>query len=190
MASLAAATIAGNMLTASWIAADTFGSAAITGARQLPALPGIGLLDGTGVGQISRVGIASGTLTNGTPGTTDTALLDLKNLVDLNGKPFTDLAKLVSILVLNDSPTAGNVLLLGNSGTNDFADIFNGTATSVLKVGPGYADPVTNGNVPGFAFLFCGALAGYTVDATHKIVKVYSGSAVSLPYRVVVLGRH
>lgn len=189
MATNATATIAGNLLSGNWSAANVLGTDALGGSISLPAFKAIEFLNGTGVGQINRIGFASGTLTNATPGTTDTALVNLASLTDLNGATFTDMTKLVGALFFNDATTAGYNLVLGNSGTNDFADLFNGTATGVLKLPPGHVSPTTNANLPAGILVWTGSLAGWTIDATHKIIKHFSGSAASLPYRSIFIGR-
>lgn len=190
MASIAQATIAAKLVSASFSPNVAFGTLSLSQTIDLPILnQAINFLNGTAAGQIDRIGIASGTLTNVTPGTTDTVSIDLTSLSDPAGGTFTDTAKLVGILIYNDATAAGSVLTWDGTATAALLGPFAGVATAKLNVLPGHVDPLDGTGKPGVLLLASGCLAGYPVDSTHKVVKLTSGSAASIPYRVVLLGR-
>ena len=190
MASTATASIGAKLISASFSPNYSFGTASLSQTIDLPIVnQAINFLNGTGVGQINRIGIASGTLTNVTPTTTDTVSIDLMSLTDPAGASFTDLTKLCAVLILNDATAAGSKLIWDGTVTNGFVAPMEDVATAKIRILPGHVDPISSVNQPGIALFASGCLAGYAVDATHKIIKLYSGSAPSIPYRVVLLGR-
>lgn len=190
MASIAQAQIGAKLISASFSPNVSFGTLSLSQTIDLPVInQAINFSDGTGVGQINRIGIASGTLTNVTPGTTDVVSIDLMSLTDPAGGTFTDQVKLCGLLILNDSTTAGSVLTWDGTVTNGFIAPLADVATAKAIILPGHVDPGSGTARPGFLLMGSGCLAGYAVDGTHKVIKLTSGSAASIPYRVVLLGR-
>lgn len=187
MASDAHATIPANLIGASFDPGYAFGSVVVSKDIDVPQVnAAIQFLNGTGLGQIDRIGVAGGTLTNVTPGTTDTFDLNLAALVNPVGVAFTDLAKVAALLILNDETTAGRVLTADFGQTNGATNLMTGT----VPIQPGHLDPQFGSARTSGLFLFSGSLAGYAVDSTHRVVRLTSGSAASLSWRAYVLGRH
>jgi hypothetical protein len=190
MASSVTATIPPAILQAFYNPGVLLGAVGLQGGNVgLPAFAGINISNGAGAaGVCNRAALFSGTLTNTTPGTTDTLLLDLTNLTDFTGKAFTDLIIPKALLLFNDGATAGYTLTVQPGATNPFTG-FTGASGAVPVPSTAFVDPSTGQLVPGCLFLHSFSAAGFgTVSPTVKIVKITSGSAVSLPYRGVVLG--
>lgn len=104
--------------------------------------------------------------------------LDLTNLTHtLFGSTLTiDLAAVKAILLVNTATTSGDTLQLDSSVANACTAPFGGSATSLVQIG---ADS---------ALLLSSKKDGWTVDSTHKIVRVTNTSADAIIYSIVVLG--
>lgn len=167
----------------------TFGTATIPSTLPSVTIPAISLsyLDAGGVGTFNRIAHVSGILTNVTPGTTDTANVDLKALNDPYGVAFTDLTKLIGILTVNLANDNVSYLTFGPGATNGLSSLFSGTGG--LLIGPGHTSPVDGQPKPGVFFVLSANVAAYAVSSTIKTVKYTSGSSTSLPYRSVFIGR-
>ena len=105
--------------------------------------------------------------------------LDLTNLTHtLFGSTLTiDLASVKAILLINTSTTSNDRLRLGfGPVANACTAPFGGSATSKVEIG---ADS---------ALLLSSKKDGWTVDSTHKILRVVNPSADSITYSIVILG--
>ena len=104
--------------------------------------------------------------------------LDLTALVtNLFGTNVTiALAKLKWLLIVNKSTTAGDKLRLDSSVTSGFTGVFGDSATSKLEIG---ADsPLLVGR----------RKDGWTVDATHKVLRVHNPGGTAITYRIALAG--
>jgi hypothetical protein len=182
--------ITANLVTFSLDPGQLWGSTGIPQKTSLPSLPQIDLGFGNLIGQFNRVGLASGNLTNLTPGTTDQVLIDLRSLTDPVNLIFTDLAKVVAVLVLNDATTDGYNLTVGAAAANAWTAPFGGSTTATVICLAGYVAPTDGKNRFGSLLLSGGNTSCYAVGtSSNHILKLASGSATALPYRVVVFGR-
>ena len=104
--------------------------------------------------------------------------LDLTNLTHtLFGSTLAiDLASVKAILLINTSTTAGDLLRLDSSVTNACTAPFGGSATSLVEIG---ADS---------SLLLSSKKDGWTVDSSHKVLRVVNPSADSITYSIVILG--
>lgn len=104
--------------------------------------------------------------------------LDLTALVHtLFGSTLTiTLASVKAILLVNTSTTSGDTLQLDSSVTNACTAPFGGSAASLVQIG---ADS---------ALLLSSKKDGWTVNSTHKILRVSNLSADSVTYSIVILG--
>jgi hypothetical protein len=104
--------------------------------------------------------------------------LDLTNLTHtLFGSTLAiDLASVKAIFIVNTSTTSGDLLRLDSSVANACTAPFGGSATSLVEIG---ADS---------ALLLSSKKDGWTVDSTHKILRVANPSADSITYSIVILG--
>jgi hypothetical protein len=104
--------------------------------------------------------------------------LDLTALVtSLFGSNVTiNFVKLKWLLVVYKSTTSGVKLRLDSSVTNGFTGAFGDSATSKIEIG---ADsPLLTGRKKD----------GWTVDATHKVLRVNNPGASAITYRIVIAG--
>lgn len=164
-----------------------FGSSTIRGGLTPPTIPAIELVLGQLAGQFDLVALASGTLTNVTPGTTDTANIDLKALVDPVGNAITTMVKCVGILTLNLAQDNVSYLTIGPGASNGFTSMFSGVGGVIVP--PAHQDSSSLAWKYGFDARLGANLAAYAVSSTNKTIKLTSGSSVSLPYRMIILGR-
>ncbi len=104
--------------------------------------------------------------------------LDLTNLTHtLFGSTLSiDLASVKAILLVNTSTTSNDRLRLDSSVANACTAPFGGSATSLVEIG---ADS---------ALLLSSKKDGWTVDSTHKILRVANPSADAITYNIVILG--
>jgi hypothetical protein len=177
------AKIATELLGITFDPGETAGGLPIPKSLRLPSFAEIPFALGTTAGKADLMGIAQGTLTPTTPGTTDIALVDLKAINDLNNVPQA-LVKAVAILVLNFSTTGQ--LLVGGAATNALVSPFNGSATAKRSIPAGWTDGTRI--YPGGDLIWGGSVAAMAVDAGAKILKL-DGGANTVPYLVAVLGR-
>jgi hypothetical protein len=104
--------------------------------------------------------------------------LDLTNLTHtLFGSTLAiDLASVKAILLVNTSTTSNDRLRLDSSVANACTAPFGGSATSLVEIG---ADS---------ALLLSSKKDGWTVDSSHKILRVANPSADAITYNIVILG--
>jgi hypothetical protein len=104
--------------------------------------------------------------------------LDLTNLTHtLFGSTLSiDLASVKAILLVNTSTTTNDRLRFDSSVANACTAPFGGSATSLVEIG---ADS---------ALLLSSKKDGWTVDSTHKILRVANPSADAITYNIVILG--
>jgi hypothetical protein len=104
--------------------------------------------------------------------------LDLTNLTHtLFGSTLSiDLVSLKAILLVNMSTASGSNLHLDSSVANACTAPFSGSATSLVVIG---ADS---------ALLLSSKKDGWTVDSTHKMLRIANPSASSITYSIVILG--
>jgi hypothetical protein len=97
-------------------------------------------------------------------------VLDLTALVDLEGNPI-NFARVKSVIGINRSQTPGQVVLFGFATTtaNAHTGIVSNPGQIVIR-------PSTASNQGTFAFI-APDLAGYAVDATHKLIQFDPGAA-------------
>lgn len=107
-----------------------------------------------------------------TTGATTNNDLDLTNLTDDFGVTI-NFGLIKWFLVRIVTPATGAKLTIGNSGANDFVGWF-GAATHTLEV----RDQVFMVN----------QIDGFTVDGTHKILRIRNPGASSVIYDVVIIG--
>jgi hypothetical protein len=86
------------------------------------------------------------------------------------------LAKVKAILIVNTSTTSGDLLRVDSSVTNGFTGATGGSATSLLEIG---ADS---------SCLLASKKDGWTVDGTHKVLRVHNPTADAITYDIVILG--
>lgn len=117
-------------------------------------------------------------------GTDDIALFG--GLVNAFGETIT-FAKIKQIIIVNlgeedgsggFTETAGEDLLVGNSGVDAFNDLFNGVDASVIKIGSGDV------------FLISNKLAGFTVTSTtaDTLRVLHDGSTKDITYDITIIG--
>jgi hypothetical protein len=192
------ATIPANFLQGTLKLGQTWGSAEIPTNLQIPSLPSVQIQFWTGTGsQLGRANLlnfASGTLTNVTPGTTDTADIDLAAWDDFLGTS-KNFAEVVLLAVLNFATTDGSTLIFGGTSatpaTNPWVAIFADMATPNLgriRIPPGFVHPTNNQTIPGILLISGGNLATFATSGTDKVLRLYTAAA-SVPYRIVAVGR-
>jgi hypothetical protein len=109
--------------------------------------------------------------------------LDLTALTDAFGGAI-DLTKVKALLVFAD-PSNTNDVQVGGGSSNAFEACF-GDETDYT---PGTYDSPFAIVKPGGMFLVVAPAAGYTVDSTHKLLKVKnSAGTTSVKYDIVVIG--
>ena len=94
------------------------------------------------------------------------------------GSPIITLAKVKAIYLINESVTDGQILYIGNAASNPWSACWD-TATNRELVLPG--SPMLKSN------LMAQGTNPWTVDATHKNIKIDSG-ANTITYTLVILG--
>lgn len=94
------------------------------------------------------------------------------------GSPIITLAKVKAIYLINESITDGQILYFGNAGSNIWSACFD-TSTNRELIMPG--SPMLKSN------LMAQGSNPWTVDATHKNIKIDSG-ANTITYTIVILG--
>ena len=88
----------------------------------------------------------------------------------------TTLARVKALLIVNTSTTSGDRLRLDSSATNGFTGATSGSATSLVEIGPDSA------------CLLASKKDGWSVDSTHKILRIANSTADSISYEIVILG--
>lgn len=123
---------------------------------------------GSGSGQISVYWASQRTLT-----ASSTETLDLTALTDSLGNTIT-FATIKAILI--DAADANtNDVVVGAAAATQFVGPLGGTATTIT-------------NKPGAGFII-GSLTGWTVDSTHKSLKIAnSSSGTSVTYDIIIVG--
>lgn len=151
-------------------------------AYDVPVLPSNGYTfsDGTGAGAVSvssNVGAITlkGTKIYQASGSAAAANVDIDLTTVVNIDGTTGFSTVRGIMIFNDATTDAFILSTG-AGTNPFKPYLSGTT-------PTYAIE------PGGVFVAFKALnaAGWTVDASNKVVRLAPGSN-TVPYRIVVVG--
>jgi hypothetical protein len=143
-----------------------------------PALPGLDMTVGTGVGQFNILGVKGGSAAG--------AVVD----VDLTAIPdpfgtVVNAANVRFIWLLNDDTVAGHVLNVGAAATNPWSALFAASGTFKFTVPPG---AVVNGvNYPGQAFIGSPAVGQLPVTGTSKVLRIDPG-ANTVPYRIALVG--
>jgi hypothetical protein len=175
--------------------AKSWGSLDFSGDLKLPSTPSVefGLWPGTGsqLGLADVPVIASGTLTNTTPGVTDQYDIDLTTDLDLSASPAS-IDELVHMAVFLDSQNDGVRIYIDGTVTNAFTAIFRDMANPELgrlSIPAGFVHPTNGQAIPGGAIIWGGNLSSMPVDATHKIIRLKLAAGTSAPFRVVLLGR-
>jgi hypothetical protein len=169
--------------------ATPFGNTTISGGgSNTPLLPGDTYEDGNLAATVKRIGVFGATLTNATPGTTDTFDLNLASLTDLNGNVFTDMVKLAGIHWFALTGGAADKLTAKQSGANDFLGLSGGLAVWAIATGPAVLDAQ--------GVLHCGkslfdnpSLAAFPITGTTRLIRFFSGSAASLQFAGIAWGR-
>lgn len=164
-----------------------FGSQVFGGRINPPSLPGISLTKGTVAGKFDLVGVASGTMTNVTPGTTDTVQIDLKALTDPLGAAVTTMVKCIGMFFFNFAQDDVSILTVEPAATNPFTSFFSGTGG--INILPAHQDPSSLSWKYGFGSVGGMNTSGYAVGTTNKGIKLTSGASTSLPWRAIILGR-
>ena len=187
----------GNFVSASMEPVLAFGTQSIGASLKIPSMtpPAFTLWDGVvpATGLINLLTVASGTLTDVTPGITDTVDIDLKVMADLVGTNQAH-AKLASLVVLNFCTTDNKPLVIGGTAaspaTNPWTSLFTDMTTPAngrLRVQSGYLNAAGQ-TVAGGLILWTGCITAFAVGASNKVLRLYTAGA-SVPYRVIVAGR-
>jgi hypothetical protein len=142
------------------------------------AISNYALTDGTGAAQANKVWTKRQTLT-ATSATYDLAALALPNVAGSGtGSPLLAFTKIKLIALYNESTTDGAILYFGNAATNRFSAYTDTSAARLLCM-------------PGIPLILASTLAQasnpWTVDATHKDIKIDSGAA-TITYTLIIAG--
>jgi hypothetical protein len=133
----------------------------------------LSLAAGTAINQANRIFLRSDTVDTGTPDDID---FSATTFLDPSGDAAT-MAKVVAIIVVNKSTTAGQVLTVGGDAA-PIAEFF-GAGPDVLRVGPGGIEVLTNPS-----------LAAYAVTATTAdILQVGVEAGTAVAYDIIAIGR-
>lgn len=105
--------------------------------------------------------------------------IDLRALSDtIYGSAVTFvLAKLSYLYIYNKTATTLYYLNLDSSVANGCTALFDGGATSKVRIGPSSV------------FVVSSIVDAFTVDATHKVIRIHNNAAGSITYDIVVAGR-
>jgi hypothetical protein len=130
-------------------------------------------VDGTGADQCDKLWHDERTVAGGANDDLDLSALAMS----LFGSSVTiSLEKLKWLVLVNKSTTSGDKLRLDSSATNGFTGLFGDSATSKFEIG---ADsPLLVGR----------KRDGWTVDATHKVLRIHNPGGTAITYRIALAG--
>jgi hypothetical protein len=172
-----------------------WGSANLGGILNLPVVPAVDfeLWPGTGsqAGKGDIVILASGTLTNVTPGTTDQADVDLQTALDVSGVAASA-DEVVHLAFLADTQADAARFVIEGNATNGwtapFRDMVDPTLGK-LSIPAGFTHPTSGQAIPGGLILWGGNLSSMPVTGTNKVLRVRLVAGTTGDYRLMLLGR-
>jgi hypothetical protein len=137
---------------------------------------------GTGAGQANEMWSETLTFTADTP-----VDLDLTALTGEGGRDVS-FAAIKYLQVINADSVVGHDVLVGDSGTDDWSAPWS-SATNKETVPSGGGAKTQAGNVVGNSMVKENwTAAGWTVDSTHKILRLDPGSHTVGPVTVLIIG--
>lgn len=104
--------------------------------------------------------------------------IDLRALTEtiLGSTITTTLAKLRYLFIWNETATTGDYLFIDASVTNAFTGMFVGVTTGKDPIGP--ASPFVKANI----------VDGWTVDGTHKVLRIHNAGTHTITYHILIAG--
>lgn len=135
--------------------------------------------NGTGLGNINLIGLASGTAAAAP------ASVDLTTMTDVVGAAI-NFARVRAVMILNKASNDAYKLLWDGTVTNAWKDPFNGLAVAKLSIPPGAIQAGT-AVAPGGVLIWGSNLTGLVVAPTSKLIVLDPG-ANTIPYAVHLLG--